>query len=294
MKTDPFTLDVIQQALTAIAEEMFVILKRASMSPIIYEVLDVGTGITDPDGEMVSSGAGIPGFIGVLDKSVKHLLTRIDKASLRPGDVYITNDPYYGGVTHLNDAVLAMPVFHDRDLIAWTANIGHWSDIGGSTPGSMPVDARDIFAEGLRLPAIKLIEEGRAIQQVIDIMTVNSRLPDFLLGDMWAAVAALRKGAERVERLATRYGVDMFAEAIRDHFDYAERQSRKGLAALPKGRFEFHEPMDDGTVWDGRSVDEDSFTVDLRDGPPQRDLRSIPAARIARRDAAHLQVRHRT
>lgn len=273
MKPDPFTLDVIQQALTAIAEEMFVILKRASMSPIIYEVLDVGTGITDPDGEMVSSGAGIPGFIGVLDKSVQHLLTRIDKAAIRPGDVYITNDPYYGGVTHLNDAVLAMPVFHDRQLIAWTANIGHWSDVGGSTPGSMPVDARDIFAEGLRLPAIKLIEEGRAISQVIDIMTVNSRLPDFLLGDMWAAIAALRKGAERVERLAARYGVDMFREAIRDYFDYAERQSRKGLAALPKGRFEFHEPMDDGAVWDGAIlIDDDSFTVDLRDGPPQRDL----------------------
>lgn len=270
---DPFTIDVIQQALSAIAEEMFVILKRASMSPIIYEVLDVGTGITDADGEMVSSGAGIPGFVGVLDKSVKHLLTRIDRASLRPGDVYITNDPYHGGVTHLNDAVLAMPVFAGGELIAWTANIGHWSDIGGSTPGSMPVDARDIFAEGLRLPAIKLIEAGRPIEQVIQIMTANSRLPDFLLGDMWAAVAALRKGAERVEGLASRYGADAFRAAIADYFAYAEHQSRQGLAALPQGRFAFHEPMDDDTIWHGAiTIDADRFTVDLRDAPDQRDL----------------------
>ncbi len=270
---DPFTIDVIQQALTAIAEEMFVILKRASMSPIIYEVLDVGTGITDPDGEMVSSGAGIPGFIGVLDKSVKHLLTRIDKTSLRPGDVYITNDPYYGGVTHLNDAVLAMPVFAGGELIAWAANIGHWSDIGGSTPGSMPVDARDIFAEGLRLPAIKLIDAGQPNEAVIQIMTVNSRLPDFLLGDMWAAVAALRKGAERIAGLATRYGNPAFRAAIIDYFTYAERQSRQGLAALPKGRFEFHEPMDDDSIWHGAIIiDDDRFTVDLRAAPAQRDL----------------------
>ena len=136
--SDPFTLDVIQQALGAIAEEMFVVLKRASMSPIIYEVLDVGTGITDPQGEMVSSGAGIPGFIGVLDKSVKHLLSVVPVETIRPGDVFIMNDPYHGGVTHLNDAVLAMPVFAHGSLVAWTANIGHWSDIGGSTPGSMP------------------------------------------------------------------------------------------------------------------------------------------------------------
>src|SRR3954466_1849364 len=123
---NPFTLDVIQNALTAIADEMFVTLKRTAMSPIIYEVLDVGTGITDARGNMVSSGAGIPGFVGVLDKSVQRLLELIPFESLRPGDIYITNDPYYGGVTHLNDAVLAMPVFESDTLVAWVANIGHW------------------------------------------------------------------------------------------------------------------------------------------------------------------------
>jgi N-methylhydantoinase B len=273
MSADPFTLDVIQQALGAIAEEMFVILKRASMSPIIYEVLDVGTGITDPHGQMVSSGAGIPGFIGVLDKSVQYLLTVTPRETIKAGDVYITNDPYCGGVTHLNDAVLAMPVFVEGELVAWTANIGHWSDVGGSTPGSMAVDARDIYAEGLRLPVIKLIEEGRPVDQVIKIMTANSRLPDFLLGDMWAAVAALRKGSERIARLVRTYGRGVFSAAIADYFNYAERQSRAGLAALPKGRFPIAERMDDGTVWKAAiEIDDVQFIVDLREAPDQRDL----------------------
>jgi N-methylhydantoinase B len=270
---DPFTLDVIQQALTAIAEEMFVIIKRTAMSPIIYEVLDVGTGITDAQGNMVSSGAGIPGFVGVLDKSVQRLLELIPPDSMRDGDIYITNDPYYGGVTHLNDAVLAMPVFVDGALVAWTANIGHWSDVGGSVPGSMAVDARDIYAEGLRLPAVKLVDAGQPIEPVLAIMAANSRLPDFLRGDMWASIAAVRKGNERITRLVNTYGRDLFDAAIADYFDYAERQSRNGLARLPKGRLALHEPMDDGTVWHAAiEIDDAYFTVDLRDAPDQRAL----------------------
>ena len=145
---------MIQQALSAIAEEMFVILKRASMSPIIYEVLDVGTGITDPDGEMVSSGAGIPGFIGVLDKSVRHLLTRHRQAR-RSGPATSSSPtiPIMAASPTSTTRCWRCRCFVDGELVAWTANIGHWSDVGGSTPGSMAVDARDIFAEGLRLPA---------------------------------------------------------------------------------------------------------------------------------------------
>ena len=270
---DPFTLDVIQQALSAIAEEMFVVFKRTAMSPIIYEVLDVGTGITDPEGNMVSSGAGIPGFVGVLDKCVQHLLRLIPAATIRPGDIYITNDPYHGGVTHLNDAVLAMPVFSGERLVAWVANIGHWSDVGGSVPGSMAVDARDIFAEGLRLPAIKLVDAGVPNEPVLAILAANSRLPDFLRGDLWSAIASLRKGNERIVRLVDAYGHVDFAAAISDYFDYAERHARAGLARLPKGRFPLAEQMDDGTIWHAViEITDDSFTVDVRDAPDQRAL----------------------
>jgi N-methylhydantoinase B len=268
---DPFTLDVIQQALAAAADEMFAILRKTAMSPIIYEVLDVGTGITDAQGNLVSSGAGIPGFVGVLDKTVKRLLELVPCGNLAAGDIFVTNDPYYGGVTHLNDVVLAMPVFVDGALIAWAANIGHWNDIGGAVAGSMAVDARDIHAEGLRLPAVKLFEEGRPIEPVIKIIATNSRLPDFLLGDLWAAVASVRKGAERIERLAATYGSETFREALADYYDYAERQARAGLTRLPRGSLALEEPMDDGTVWRAAiEITDDAFIVDLREAPDQR------------------------
>jgi N-methylhydantoinase B len=268
---DPITLAVIQEALAAAADEMFAVLRKTAMSPIIYEVLDVGTGITDASGNLVSSGAGIPGFVGVLDKTIKRLLEVTPAAEIAPGDIFVSNDPYYGGVTHLNDVVLAMPVFVGGELIAWAANIGHWNDVGGAVPGSMRIDARDIHAEGLRLPAIKLFAAGNPIEPVIRIMTANSRLPDFLIGDLWAAVASVRKGAERIERVAGTYGTEAFSIALADYYDYAERQALAGLARLPKGQLALEEPMDDGTVWRAAiDIADHEFVIDLREAPDQR------------------------
>jgi len=108
---DPITLEIIQNSLQAAADEMFAALRRTAMSAIIYEVLDMGTGITDRDGELAGSGAGIPAFVGVLDKTVKHILKKFNQpGDIEPGDIFMTNDPYHGGVTHLNDMVLTMPV----------------------------------------------------------------------------------------------------------------------------------------------------------------------------------------
>src|SRR5438132_492270 len=115
---------------------MFAALRKTAMSAIIYEVLDMGTGITDGAGSLASSGAGIPSFVGVLDKAVRRIIEVNGPDEIRAGDVFVTNDRFYGGVTHLNDVVLAMPVFADAALVAWTANIAHWNDVGGMVPGS--------------------------------------------------------------------------------------------------------------------------------------------------------------
>ena len=196
--SDPITLEIIQNSLQATSDEMFAAMRKTAMSSIIYEVLDMGTGITDAEGRIASSGAGIPAFIGVLDKSVQFILSKFED-NIKPNDVFITNDHWHGGVTHLNDLVLAMPVFSDGTIIAWTANIAHNSDVGGMAPGSLSGEATEIFQEGLRLPAVKLIREGVTDQSVMDIITCNSRMPDFLLGDVWAAIAAVRIGAKRLE-----------------------------------------------------------------------------------------------
>ena len=265
---DPFTLAVIQSSLAAAAEEMFVVLRQTAMSAIIYEVLDMGTGITDPEGQLAASGCGIPTFIAVIDKAVTRVLALHGAHSIRPGDVFITNDPYYGGVTHLNDIVLLRPVFADGNLIAWTGNIAHWPDIGGMVPGSMGSDAIEIWQEGLRLPAVRLMADDQPIASVFAIMQANTRLPEALHGDLWAGIAALRLGERRLLDLVARYGRATFAAALADYMAQGEQASRAGLAALPQGRFSRSEAGDDGIAWTVRiTIADGRFEVDLRDNP---------------------------
>ncbi len=267
---DPITLEIIQNSLQSAADEMFAAMRKTAMSSIIYEVLDMGTGITDGQGRLASSGAGIPAFIGVLDKSVQAILKRFDPQDIHAGDVFILNDPYYGGVTHLNDLVLMMPVFSDGQLIAWTANIAHNSDIGGMAPGSLSGDATEIFQEGLRLPGVKIIRQGKTEQAVMDIITVNSRMPDFLRGDIWAAIASVRVGARRLADLAAKYGVTTFVRAMDSFMDFGEEAALAEMANLPKGTFELSEPQDDGRVYNVKvTITDAEFIVDLRDNPDQ-------------------------
>ena len=268
---DPITLEIIQNSLQTAADEMFAVMKKTAMSSIIYEVLDMGTGITDARGEIACSGAGIPAFVGVLDKAVKVIAGKFDRPEdIEPGDVFATNDPYHGGVTHLNDIVVAMPVFFDGRIIAWTANIAHNSDVGGMAPGSLTGEATEIFQEGLRLPAVKIIAAGEAIRPVMEIVRVNSRMPDVLEGDIWAAIASVRIGAGRIVEIAGRYGATAFEKAMATFMDYGEQVSRAELAKLPKGFFELSEEQDDGQVYNVKiTISEDEFLVDLRDNPAQ-------------------------
>jgi len=270
LATDPITLEIIESSIRAASEEMVAALRKTAMSAIIYEVLDMGTGITDGDGNLASSGAGIPSFVGVLDKAVKRILELHPAEEIAPGDIFVTNDPSFGGVTHLNDVVLALPVFAEAELIAWTANIAHWNDIGGMAPGSVSTDAREIFQEGLRLPAIRLFERGALIRPVLEILLANSRLPEFLRGDMWAGVAAVRIGERRILDLVAKYGPDTFVEALRASFDHGERVARRALADLPDGRYALREEQDSGVVYSvALEIAGDEFVIDLRDNPEQ-------------------------
>jgi N-methylhydantoinase B len=265
---DPITLEIIQEALQATGDEMFAALRKTAMSAIIYEVLDAGTAVTDRHGELASAGAGIPTFVGVLDKAVRRIIEL--HPEIRPGDVFVTNDPSYGGVTHLNDVVLALPVFADGALIAWTATIAHFNDVGGMVPGSISNEASEIFQEGLRLPAVRLFDAGRLVEPVLEIMKVNSRLPDYLQGDLWAEVAAVRLGARRVLELAGKYGVDTFLAAVEELLAHGERVMRHALAELPEGRYELAEPQDDGKTYRVTvEIGGGEFVVDLRDNPAQ-------------------------
>ncbi len=265
---DRITLEIIQSSLQAISDEMFAAFRKTAMSAIIYEVLDMGTAITDGEGNLASSGAGIPAFVGVLDKAVTRIIELND--DIRHGDIFITNDPFYGGVTHLNDIVLAMPVFARDERIAWTANIAHWNDVGGMVPGSISNEAKEIFQEGLRLPAVKLVSEGTPIRSVIEILACNSRLPDFLRGDLWAGIAAARVGERRILEVVDKYGLDTFVSALRGFMDYGEHVTRHAIGLLPNGTYALAEEQDSGVVYNlSVEITDDELIVDLRDNPDQ-------------------------
>jgi N-methylhydantoinase B len=268
---DPITLEIIQSSLQAAADEMFAALRRTAMSAIIYEVLDMGTGITDKNGELAGSGAGIPAFVGVLDKTVKRVLEKFDQpGEVEPGDIFITNDPYSGGVTHLNDVILVMPVFAGDEVVAWTANIAHWNDVGGSVPGSMSTDATEIFQEGMILSGIKLFSRGQPIRSVFEILTANCRMPDFLIGDLWAGVASVRVGERRVLEIVNKYGKDVFLHAVEEYLDYGEQVTLAALRRLPKGKYSLVEPQDAGPDYKVTvEIRDDEFIIDLRDNPDQ-------------------------
>ncbi len=270
---DPITLAVIQAALSAAADEMFLMLSRTAMSPIIYEVLDAGTGVTDRDGNLAGSGAGIPTFIGVLDKAVKGIIAIHGSQNIADGDMFVTNDPNYGGVTHLCDVVIAMPVFAHGERIAWTATIAHWSDIGGMTPGSMSTKATEIAQEGLRLPAVRLFEGGKLVRPLMDIICANSRLPDFAKGDLWAQIAACRRASNKISRLVEIHGLKTFQQALSDVFMEGEARARRGLESLPRGKWGIEIEQDNGDLWKASvEISDERFTVDLRDNPTQKKL----------------------
>ncbi len=267
---DGITKELIQSSLDAIAQEMFATMRKTAMSSIIYEVLDFGVAITDAKGYLTSSGAGIPGFVGMLDAGIQEVLKKFDAEDIQKGDVFATNIPHRGGVSHMNDVVLMMPVFCGEQCIAWVANKAHWVDIGGMSPGSIDPNATEIFQEGLQIPEIKVIEGGEAVDSILDLIAANSRLPETTMGDFWAGVASIRSGDRRIVELANKYGAELFHEAVSDYLDYGESVTLRALKTLPNGEYHAEDWLDDGrrlvaTI----TITDDNFIVDLRGNPPQ-------------------------
>jgi len=277
IEIDPFTVEIIKNALVAISDEMFVALQRTSKSTIIYEVLDYAVGLTDAKGQLISQGNGVAGFLGTLVFAVREVIEKFaKKGKLRPGDIIITNDPYTGGGTHLSDVSLVMPVFYDGEIVAYVANKAHWTELGGKDPGSWTTDATEVYQEGLQFPCVKLFEEGEPIESLIDVLAANVRLPDMTLGDMWAGVAALRVGERRFLELCDKYGKDVVLHSVNRLLDESEQLVRMELRKLPKGVFEAEDYIDDDGIGNGPfpvrvkvTITDDEFICDFTGTHPQ-------------------------
>src|SRR5438874_1830611 len=267
---DPVTIEIIQSSLDAISSEMFATMRKTAMSSIIYEVLDFGVAITDREGRLASSGAGIPAFVGMLDYGVRAIIEKFSAGDIHPGDIFAANIPHRGGVSHMNDVALILPVFAAEELIAWVANKAHWADVGGMAPSSISPNATEVFQEGLQLPEIKLFERGKPIPSVMDIVMANIRMPETARGDLWAGVASMKAGERRIQELARKYGASTVTHAIERFLDYGETISRQALKTLPKGTFEAQDQLDDGRLLRARvTITEEEFIVDMRGNPAQ-------------------------
>ncbi len=274
---DSIDRDVFQQALVGIAEEMSSALRRAAYSSIIWDMYDYACGLFTPAGEMLAQARTIAAQLGIMATAFQHMIQAHPLAGWKPGDVYVSNDPYKG-CTHTPDIVLFSPVFLEGALVAVTSTIAHHVDIGGKIPCTEAADNVEIFAEGLILPPLKLVDAGKPVQAIFDILAANVRDPRASLGDLRAQIAGCRTGERRIAELYGRTGAARAAALAAACLDYAELTMRRRIARLPPGRYEATTLMEDEVasaapieIKVAVTIAGEAITVDLTGSSPQRE-----------------------
>ncbi len=240
-------LDVFRNLFVSIAEEMGIVLRRTSFSPNIKERRDYSCAIYDARGETIAMGDHMPVHLGAMPASVAEA---IRSQTIEPGDVVILNDPFRGG-THLPDITAVSGVFLEggERPAYYVASRAHHSDVGGMSPGSMPL-AREIYQEGLRIPPVKLLRGGRMVEDILALLLTNVRTPDERRGDIGAQIAAHRVGERRLRAVTTTYGRDEITRRMAELQDYAERLMRACVAYIPAGEYSFEDFLDDDGITD--------------------------------------------
>jgi N-methylhydantoinase B/oxoprolinase/acetone carboxylase alpha subunit len=258
MRTDPIEFEIFKNFFVSIAEEMGTTLCRTGFSPNIKERLDYSCAIYDANGHTIAQGDHLPVHLGAMPLSVR---AAINHVGMQPGDTIILNDPFRGG-THLPDITLVTPVFLPRKPgapsqtasssevgsttpkpIFYVANRAHHSDVGGMSPGSMPL-AREVFQEGLIIPPIKLLKAGKIDPEILALILANVRTPDEREGDLTAQIAANNTGAARLLEITQRYGLKRVTHYAAQTQDYAERVLCASIAEIPDGDYTFTDHLD--------------------------------------------------
>jgi N-methylhydantoinase B len=249
---NPVTLEIVRNALYSIAEEMSVIVMRSARSPLLKEAGDLSSALTDAAGQLIAQGRDIPIHLGVMAFTVKEFLKRVPAETLADGDVWYVNLPEVGG-NHLPDVKALRPVFVDGRLVAFAVSLAHWADIGGATPGSYTPDARECYAEGVRIPPLRLFSAAGPDREKLDFLLSNLRGRAEREGDLMAQYAANDVAARRLQELFTRYGVEVVLRCFDRLQEQSEEQMRQALRALPDGVWEGEDWLDDDGV-DARPI----------------------------------------
>ena len=275
---DPIKLELYKNMLTSVAEEMGVTLRRTAFSPNIKERLDFSCAVFDDTGKMVAQAAHIPVHLGSMPLSV---LAAIAHTEMEPGDMIALNDPYRGG-THLPDITLVAPVFSDEKKNAaksqpvfFVANRAHHADVGGMSPGSMPI-ATSVIQEGIRIPPVKLIRGGELNTDLWELILANVRTPEERRGDIEAQLAANRVGERRLQEIVTKYGTAEITAYMEELRGYASRMVRARLQEIPDGRYVYADVLDNDGIIDepieirvAIEIEGDTAVVDFTGTAPQ-------------------------
>jgi len=275
---DPVTLAVLRGRLEQIADEMDATLYRSAFNPIIAEAHDACHGLYDAlTGDTLIQGkSGLPVFVGAMAFAVRAAMrVAAERGGMRPGDVWLFNDPYEGG-THANDFKLVRPCFRNGQLFCFLASAAHWHDVGGAVPGNYNPAATECWQEAVQIPPVRILRAGVLDDDVLAILRTNTRLPDSLWGDLNGQLAALELGARRLDGLLDEYTEAIVAQALVELRTRAVRLMRSHIASLPDGRYSFEDVLDNDGVKDelltialDMTVAGDRLTLDFSRTSPQ-------------------------
>jgi len=259
-KSDPATFEIVKNSLYKIAEEMRVVLAKTAYSPLLKSAGDYSCGVFDARGEMVAQGPDLPIHLGSMPDAVRAVVARF-ATDVHDGDVFVHNDPYFGG-SHLPDVNVVRPAFQDGNPLGYTCLRAHWPDIGSATPGSYGA-VTQIFGEGLRIPPLRLISRGILNVDLENLVFANVRTPDERKGDLGAQLAATLRATERLNALAQRYGSVEVIGYMAQVMDYSERLMRAALMDLPDGEGSFEDFCDGDGIADDASGTDARFRIKL-------------------------------
>lgn len=277
MEIDPVTLAILKGRFEQIADEMDATLFRSAFNPIIAEAHDASHGLYDAENgdTLVQGKSGLPIFVGVMAFAVKAVIKKAAaQGGVNEGDVWIFNDPYDGG-THLSDFRLVKPVFRDGEVFCYLASVGHWHDVGGNVPGNYNPAATECFQEGILIPPVKLYDRGQFRQDVVDILSSNSRQPMSLYGDLNGQINAMDLGEKRLNALLDEYGVQTARDALAALKARAATMMRTKIAGLPSGTYSAEDWLDNDGIDDvplkialDMTIDGDKMILDFTRSSP--------------------------
>ena len=246
---DMINMNIVESAMIAIAREMGINVQKTAYSTIFSEGEDFTCALANRNGELIAVADFCPSQIGGVPLLVRSMIKEIPLSEMSEGDVVIHNDPYRGGL-HTPEHTVFKPIFVEDKIVAFSVCVGHFVEVGGMVPGGFPGEATEIFHEGLRVPPIKIIKEGKDVPEVWKMMLANVRTPRGNYGDMRALISAVDLGEKRLKSLIEKYGAQTFESTVQDLMDYSEKRMRAELETFKDGKYTFVDKVEDDGIED--------------------------------------------